>query len=345
MHKLFSLFFSFLFMYAVDPEEAGGEVESLADQAWEAVQSDEKPEAVSEEPATEITEETEQATEEQPKTETTEDASATEAKAPEGLTDDDLKPLEGAKAKTQERFQKVTEGYKAEKERADALQSDIEKYKQSFDSLRQLGFNDEAAASDLVEFSAYRNILVSGDVDQFQQIIANQIKQFEELHGKRVAVSASVIDDYDDIKQKVEGMEIDEGTAIEVARARKLQERATRQAQQSQQHIQTEAQHQQLLQESANQVDQLEKTWRNNDPDYQAVIPHLRENLPDIWKLPPAQWATAVDMQYKAIKKALASAPKPNTPAPLRGNGHMSGQRQHTTLQDAVLAEMGMDAD
>lgn len=353
MNRFLQLLFPLLtIMYVVDPESGGGEAEaettaedeqepvSAGDEAWEALQSDE---ATYSEETAEIKDETPAA--EQTESDQAEAKAEPEKKEEEkqGLTEDDLKPIESANQKTKERFEKVTQGYKEEKARAEALSSEVEKYKQSFDALKQLGFNDAAAAEDLVEFSAYRHILMTGDADKFKEIIGSQIKQFEAMHGKRVAVSTSVIDDYPDLKQKVDDLDLDETTATEVARSRKLTERATRQSQQNQQQEQTSQQIQQVATDAANEVDTLVGTWKNNDPDFTAVMPLLKEEIPEIRKLPPSQWVKTIDLMYKTIKKSLASAPKTSTPAPLRGNGHMTGSRQPQSMQEAVLMEMGME--
>ena len=359
MNRFIRFLLSFCMFYAVDPEgagddqvqdNAGGEggetiVESAADAAWDAIQSEEGHED-DQGAGSKVQSEAGQQ-EEAKKTESEGQKQAEDQKVPDSnkaITEDDLKPLEGAKASTQERFQKITEGYKTEKARADTLAEENTRYKESFDSLRQLGFTDEAAANDLVEFSNYRQVLASGNVEQFQQIMAAQIKQFQELHGKHVHVGASIISDHPDLQQKLENLEIDEQTALEVARARNLQERASRETQRQQEVSQSAQQTQQAIDQAVNQVVALETQWRNNDPDFTAILPALSEAIVDIRRnFHPTQWPVAIEMQYKAIKKAhAASVTQSRQTTPLRGNSHMSGSRQATSLQDAVLQEMGM---
>jgi hypothetical protein len=358
MNKLLCFFLSFITMYAVDPDEGGGDqsseldvdtsggeegvVEDVGESAWEAIQTEddgtgeEKPE------------EPQKAAETQEQIAEAEAAKQAEAeKAAEAakvITDDDLKPLEGAKQSTQDRFQKITEGYKAATAKVETLTQENQRYKESFDSLRQLGFADEEAANDLVEFSEYRSALASGDATKFTEIINAQLKQFQSLHGKPVQIGGSIISDHPDLQQKVDNLELDENTALEVARARNLQERINRDSQRQVQQTQSAQQSQQLIMSAVNEVEAMEASWRKNDPDFMAVLPELQESIAEIrTKMHPTQWPVAIEMQYKAIKKALAAAAVNRQTTPLRGNGHMSTSRQPTNMQEAVLQEMGMD--
>lgn len=357
MSQFIRFFLSFCMFYAVDPEapgdaqaedqenDGGGEDDSMdaGEAAWDAIQSGD----VEQETDTQQ-ENTEQGGEETAKAEQENQEQAKDqqvSNSDKAITEDDLKPLEGAKASTQERFQKITEGYKTEKARADTLAEENTRYKESFDSLRQLGFTDEAAANDLVEFSSYRQALAAGNVEQFQQILSAQIKQFQDMHGKSVQIGGSIINDHPDLQQKLENMEIDEPTALEVARARNLQARANRESQRQTEQAQTSQQEQAAIDSAVNAVVQMEENWRNTDPDFTAVLPKLRESIAEIRaNFHPTQWPTAIQMQYKAIKKAMAERDLQNRqPTPLRGNSHMSGNRQPANMQEAVLQEMGFE--
>lgn len=357
MSQFIRFFLSFCMFYAVDPEApgdgqaedqqtvGGGEDETVdaGEAAWDAIQSGDV-----EQETDAQQENTEKSGEETPKAEQENSEQAKDQQVSDSdkaITDDDLKPLEGAKASTQERFQKITEGYKTEKARADTLAEENSRYKESFDSLRQLGFNDEAAANDLVEFSSYRQALAAGNVEQFQQILSAQIKQFQDLHGKPVQIGGSIINDHPDLQQKLENMEIDETTALEVARARNLQNRASRETQRQNEQMQASQQSVQVVNDAVGQVVAMEENWRKTDPDFNAILPELKDSIVEIRsKMHPSQWPVAIEMQYKAIKKALALRETQNRQTtPLRGNSHMSGNRQPTNMQEAVLQEMGFE--
>jgi hypothetical protein len=356
MSQFIRFFLSFCMFYAVDPEapgdvqdddqqtDGGGENETVdaGEAAWDAIQSGDVEQETDAQQESAETDAEKAAKTEQENQEQGQDQQVSDSD--KSITDDDLKPLEGAKASTQERFQKITEGYKSEKQRADTLAEENSRYKESFDSLRQLGFNDEAAANDLVEFSNYRTVLASGNVEQFQQIMSAQIKQFQDMHGKPVQIGGSIINDHPDLKQKLENMEIDEPTALEVARARNLQNRASRETQRQNEQVQASQQSQQVINDAVGQVVSMEEEWRKTDPDFNAILPELKEAITEIrTKFHPTQWPSAIEMQYKTIKKALALRETQNRQTtPLRGNSHMSGNRQPGSMQEAVLMEMGM---
>jgi DNA-binding transcriptional regulator of glucitol operon len=266
----------------------------------------------------------------------------------DGLTDADLAPLDSKNPKTNERFQKVTEGYKQEKAQRESLQAEVSRYQQSFDSLRQLGYADEGAAHDLVNFSEYRKAIYSGDENTFSKIISDQIKQFESLYGKKISISSSALDDHPDLKEKVDALDIDESTALELVRSRELQARINREAQNRTQAQQTEAERTQELSGVVASVEQLQENWQRNDPDFPAILPHLQPLMAEIGsKYPPALWPQLLELQYKSLKKALSesqSASRGNN-TPLRGNGRQGAKPAPSSPQEAVLQELGLDGD
>lgn len=265
--------------------------------------------------------------------------------AKKDLSDEDLKPLESKNAKTNERFQKVTEGYKQKAAEVEQLNGRIRQYESSFESLKSLGFNDEAAAQDLVNFSDYRKAIYSGDAERFQSIIADQIRQFEAAHGKRVQINASLLDTQEDLKKRVESLDLDEQTAFELARSRQLQERAQRQQLASMENVQRQQQFEQMVNQSVSTIDQMQQNWSKSDPDFQAILPYLQKHIDDIGKTyPPHMWPQVVDMQYKTLKTALSDQRRQvqKVDQPLRGNGGNGSVPVPQNTQEAVLQAMGL---
>lgn len=294
-----------------------------------------------------------------PPADTDPDKPADPEKAPEGdkpkepdaeknkITDADLEPLAVGNKATQERFKKVTEGYKEERQRADTLAEENSRYKESFDALRGLGFTDEAAAEDLVALSGYRHVLATGDAEAFSKIISEQIREFESVHGKKISIQASALDNYPDLKDKIDNLELDEETALELARSRSIQQRAQRDLQaQNEERVKTQTS-QQEIDGAVSAIEDMQANWKKLDPDYAAILPHLKEQMPEIGKQYPAHmWPSIIDMQYKTLKRALvaASTNKPNT-QPIRGNGRMATQAAPKNPTDAALMEMGFEVD
>lgn len=333
----------------LNPAETPTEIEPEVSPADAAVAEmgldDDEPAAPDSAPDPEIPETPE--TPETPEPATPETPAPPEAEKPEKITDEDLAPLTGGNKATQERFKKVTEGYKEERQAREALAVENERYKESFDALRGLGFTDEAAAQDLVALSGYRHVLATGDAEKFSQIIAEQIREFESVHGKKVSIQASALDDHTDLREKVDNLELDEETALELARSRSLQQRAQRDlTAQHEERVKTETA-QSEIDAATGEIETMQATWKKTDPDFAAIYPHLREQVPEIGRNYPAHmWPSIIDMQYKSLKRALvaASTSRPNA-QPIRGNGRMSTQAAPQNPQEAALQEMGFDID
>ena len=338
--------FSF-FMLSIDEGDGGAVEEPAEEESSEPEEAATPEEAVLEElglnEGAEAEEEQTQA--EEPAAEAKPEEVQPEATEPGDITDADLEPLNSKNQKTNERFHKVTEGYKAEKARAEQLEGQVAMYQESLQAIRDLGYTDEAAAQDLVNFADYRKAIYSGDVEGFQRILADQIRQFEVMYGKKVNVRASVMDEHPDLAAKVDNFDMDEATAFELARNRSLQDRAMRDAQQRNQAAAQQQQQQQVVYQAADYVDSMQRHWQENDPDFAAILPHLQPYMQEIGKsYPPHMWPQVIDLQYKSIKKALTETRQREASSgmPLRGNGHMSGRPAPTTVQEAVLQELDL---
>lgn len=344
MKLILSLLLPFIFAFHIVPDDGGGsDLEPEAQPEAEPNPADGEPETAADAVLEDLgLDEAAPAAEEKQEGEP-EAAGSQEAPADKGrveLTDEDLAPLNSRNVATNERFHKLTEGFKQERQEKEAAQSQAKQYEQSFDSLRSLGFSDENAAHDLVEFSTYRHALYTGDADAFNQIIANQVKQFEAIHGKRVAITASALDDYPDLKQKVDDLDMDEADALAVARARNLQNRAERGRADQDAVARNTEQVQVQIDQATDDIYSLEANWRKTDPDYAEVIQHI--DLAAIGqKYPPAMWAQTLQLQYANIKKAMVSTVSSrSTERPLRGSGHQSGKPAPASAAEAVLQDL-----
>ena len=125
-----------------------------------------------------------------------------------------------------------------------------------------------------------------------------------------------------------------------------LEQRATRDASKNKEIAQTEQQRQVVLSEAVSNVTAMQNNWLKNDPDYNVILPHLQPLINDIGsKYPPAMWAETLDLNYKALKKALATTMRQQVvkDEPLRGNGYMSGKPAPASVQEAVLQAMGLE--
>lgn len=329
--------------------------EPLADTAWQALEQEEEAEKT-EDIVHEVQPDFQQPVSEEqaPEQPVVEPAPTIEqndpAKPVTTLTEEDLKPLGSRNPATNERFQKMTDGYKEQVKFNEELKAEKEtltqrnnEFKESIDSLRQLGFNDEAAATDLIEFSGYRDALYKGDAEKFKSVIEAQVKQFELIHGKSIQLNTDILEGHPELRQRVENLELDVDIAREVARTRDLNARATRDRTQQTTIQQTEQQQNQEIDTAAASVQALEASWKANDPDYNAILEDLRPLMADLRQLPPSTWANTIQTQYNAIKRARVAGVKPTNPTPLRNTGNTQGKAVPQNTQEAVLQAMGMD--
>ncbi len=262
------------------------------------------------------------------------------------LTDEDLQRPENLSHKARDRFEKLVGGYKAEKARADEVAGQLEQYTESFKALQELGFRDEAAAQDLVEFSRYRQAL-AGDGREAVQILQEQIRKIEREYGH--SVQASALDAHADLIEQVNGQQLSYEHALEIARARDGRQAQQRQNQQFQQRQESDFQQQHATRTAIQAVERMESQWRATNPDYAAIHPHIQSEMQTIARqFPPTMWPQQIDLLYKTISRAMASQARTQgsgQPTPLRGNGHAASRPAPKSTAEAALLALGMGSD
>lgn len=253
--------------------------------------------------------------------------------------------------RTHERFQKLVEGHKEVRAKLEVVEQEreqfkgrVEQYEQAIQPLRDMGFNTPEAVADLQQFSEYRNALASGNVDQAIEVLQMQLRQLALASGRSIDVNP--LAGFQDLDQRVQVGELDQTTAMELARARHLQGVQQQRDQQTRQVEQSHAQQMQVIHQGATQVDQVVQQLQR-DPDFQRVLPELEKQLPSIKTgYPPHMWAQEVRRAYETEARILrlqAQQGAPRTPTPLRGNGHAGGQPAPRSTVDAVLQSLGFD--
>lgn len=253
--------------------------------------------------------------------------------------------------KTHERFARLIEGHKELDakvkelqplaEKAQALESKIQEHEQGWKVFQELGFASEEAVSELVQFSQYRNALATGNFDAAAAVLQEQARQLSLLSGRRIDVNP--LAKFQDLDQRVQAGEIDEPTALELARNRHVQGLQHQQQQRQQAQNDQYSQQVQAVRGGALQVDAVVSELMK-DPDYAKVEPELLKQLDAIKRnYPPHMWAQEVRRTYDAEARVLrASRPVASLPTPLRGSGHAGGLPAPKNMQDAVLQSLGL---
>ena len=262
---------------------------------------------------------------------------------PAAITDEDLQRPENLSHKSRDRFEKLAGGYKSEKARADDAVGQLSQMQESFKTLQDLGFKDEASASDLIEFSKYRESL-AGDGKTAISILQKQIRMIEMRTGQNV--QASALETHDDLADEVRSERLPYSRALEIAKSRDQLAAQEQQNRQFQQRQQQEFQSTHAQNQSIANVESLEAKWRATDPDYPAIHPHILAEMPAIRQhFPPDMWPRQIELLYNTTKRAMASQARPvgnSQPVPLRGNGNAAGRAAPKSFGEAALQSIGL---
>lgn len=265
-------------------------------------------------------------------------ASAPGAPAAPGATPPVVPPVEdltampeGLTPKAQERFQKLANANKEHAEWRAQVEPQINYIQETFQSN---GIQREQFQT-FVEFAGALN---RGDVATAQRIMQTEMQNLALLTGQ--PLTADPLASHPDLREAVDGFEITEARALEMARFRTQQAQQQAQAQQHQQAQQTQQQAQQKVQQAEQQIDQLMTQLQSSDIDYPSVMPHLEQAIKDglLAGVDPSQWAPKLQAQYQLIKKVAGSqrTVQPATPV-LRPTGVAAPGQQPKSMLDAMF--------
>lgn len=265
-----------------------------------------------------------------------EEKAAAEAKAAEpAKPEDELAMPDGLSQKAQERFTTLVNRVK-ERE-AQFMQAN-----EQLGQFREMIQSTGATPQEFSQAIDYMRLINKGDFESALRMIDDQRRQISLALGKPLP-GADPLSDFPDLRQRVESYQMDEQTAIELARTRMYQQQA-QQAQQTQ--YQSQQQEQQTLQtrqQAIGQIDAMGKQWASTDPDFAAKEDIILKQLPEIAKnFPPQMWPQQVRILYNTIS-AMPMQPVQRThqPAPLRPTGQSGGARQPGSMLEAMEIGLG----
>lgn len=241
---------------------------------------------------------------------------------------------EGLGAKAQERFQKLANGIKERDAQIQELTGAVGYVQQTFQQhgVQQEQFEQAVGVIGMLNRGDYRGALQV--LDEQRRLIALQLG--EPLPG------VDALAGHADLRQAVDGLQITEAHAIEIARARgqqQAQQQAQQTAQQAQQRQQSE---QQAVQRAQADVDAWWKQLASTDLDAPAIeailLPKLGELLQGV---PPAQWVGLMKTQYNLIKESVGAFRRPApaatpSPAPLRATGQAGAVGKPSSMHEAM---------
>lgn len=231
---------------------------------------------------------------------------------PQKPGEEDLQMPEGLKPESQQRFQKLANEVRELrplKERAETLDRQVSYVRETFQThgIKQEQFEQ---AADLI------GMLNRGDYQGAQKALAEQMRVISMLSGQQVGAEAlDPLQNFPDLRQAVDTLQITEPHALELAKGRFHQNTAQQYQERQQQQIQTRQQEEQLANRALSEVDAFCKQMQQSDLDYSVIEAQL---LPEIQNLiagvPPQRWKAVVEAQYRAIKN-VAGRLKQSTPS------------------------------
>lgn len=243
---------------------------------------------------------------------------------------------EGLGQKAQQRFQLLATTNRELTEKVTALDSQVNYIRDTF---QQRGVQQEQFEQAVTVIGAMNR----GDYGTAKQILVQQLQHLALLTGEPMA-GVDALADFPDLRQQVDGLQMAEQTALELARLRKGQQAAqTQLQQQTQQRQQQEASEREFTQ-AQSAVDQWVRQMQAQDIDWPVLEEQL---LPDIKNLlagmPPSRWLSAMQTQYSVLKRAATAFRRPaagGAPAvnPLRPSGAGAPQRAPQSMYEAMWA-------
>lgn len=251
------------------------------------------------------------------------DKAKKEGDKPEG-EEDDFAPPENLTPRSEGRFKKLVDRTK----HAEAKFGEINERWTALETV----FKDNGIQQEQFESAvSYIGALNRGDIQAARQMLEAELKAIALLSGEEIKVG-DPLDDFQDLKQSVDGLEMPRDRALELARYRMqngYQQQQTRQQEQVQQQSQ---QWEQQKAAAIKDIDKFVKDREANDLDYRVKGPIMQANVIKWCEgLPPAQWPAQIQRMYEAIGMGARQSPAAGsgapTPRPLRGGGMGAGAK------------------
>ena len=252
----------------------------------------------------------------------------------EAKPEDEDAPPEGISKKAQERFRNLTSRLK-EKD------TELERVSNDLGGIRNMMKETGGRPEDFAKTFDYIRAINHGDFDVARNILEDQIRQFTVMTGKQFG-EVDALSQFPDLRERVNAYQMDEQTALEMARHRSAQQQQQRQVQDYQQRQQSEQQSVQVRQQAISEIDRMGAEWAKSDPDYamkENLITQQAKLISE--QFPPQQWPAQVRLMYQTISSMPVQKPVTSAPAPLRASGQSAGARQPSSMLEALQNGLG----
>lgn len=308
---------------AMDEELAATDVEAEPEDAPVA---EEAPVDESEpEPEPEPTPDEPEAAEPEPEPEP-EDKPEPEAKAEEPKPEeakeekpsDEFGTLEdGVPEKTRERFQSIKDKYDEMVAERDAVRAEADKW---VETITGTGTNPQQFGMALTWLSKV-NSRDPKDLEDAYQIMLNEVQVLGKQLGKSMPGHYDPLDEYPDLKEKVDDGLMDEVAAQEVAEARAMRKLADSSRQSQQQ----EKDQTKLYNDTMSEVRKFGLELQRTDPHFNSKMQYIEPIISAVITggAPTERWLPMIKAAYEKLPNPVVapSPPKPHVPDPIRPTG------------------------
>jgi hypothetical protein len=247
--------------------------------------------------------------------------------------------------------------FKALSDHARALDTQFSEVRQEADTVKQrlTGFEEiirdsGANGQVLAQHFGYIKAINSGDYEGALAFIEAERQALARALGRPLD-GVDLLADFPDLRQRVDGLELDEQTALELANARRAQTQQQEQARHADVARQQQMQQQQVMQERQQviaAIGQWTQEMQSKDIDFAAKDALVQRYLSKpttqqiLSKLPPHLWLDHIQTYYDELQVTAPQPAAARTPQPLRPKG-AGGQVVKTaaTPLDAVKQALG----
>ncbi|SHN40253.1 hypothetical protein SAMN02787076_06188, partial [Rhizobacter sp. OV335] len=212
---------------------------------------------------------------------------------------DDLKMPEGLKPESQQRFQSMANELRELRplrEQVDTLERQITPIKESLvhNKVEPVQFQQAVGVIGMIN---------SGDYAGAMGVLREQMQQLALLTGEPAAGAIDPLEKFPDLRAAVDGMQITEKHAIELARGRWQQGLVEQRTQQQRQQENTQVEQQRVVDGALGQIDQFVKQKAQTDIDYPVIEEILLPQVQQIMATSrPEQWRGLIETMYQTIK-------------------------------------------
>ena len=214
---------------------------------------------------------------------------------------DDLKMPDGLTVPAQQRFQTLANEVKELRplrEKVETQDRTLSYFQETFqqNAIKQEQFEQ---AADVI------GMINRGDFASARSVLMEQLQMLSLLAGDSGAAVVDPLANYPDLRAAVEGLQVSEKHALEMARNRMQQGVAQQQTARQQQAQQAQQQSQQVLDGAIKAVDAFANRMKASDLDYDEIERILEPRMQRMMQqFPPQQWAALIEHEYQLIKDA-----------------------------------------